>query len=63
MSHFALTHVPLCAVPAIKPKRLGPGQGFVFHAKNVFADVGPELFEDVGAVGDDGLGGPCGRRW
>src|ERR1700736_6322626 len=37
--------------------RLGPGRGFVFYAENVFADVGPELFEDVGQGGDDCLGG------
>jgi hypothetical protein len=37
---------------------LGPGRGIVFHTEEVFADVGPELFEDVSARGDDGL---CGE--
>jgi hypothetical protein len=37
---------------------LGPRRGFVFHAEDVFADVGPELFQNVGAGGDNGL---CGE--
>jgi hypothetical protein len=28
----------------------------VFHAKNILADIWPELFEDVGASRNDGLG-------
>ena len=31
--------------------------GGVLHAEEVFADVRPEFFEDVGARGDNGLGG------
>jgi hypothetical protein len=43
-----------------------PGKSFIefdasagsfFHAQDVLADVGPELFEDVGASGDNGLSG------
>jgi len=37
---------------------LGPGRGFIFHAEEVFADIRPELFEDVGSGGDNGL---CGE--
>jgi len=36
---------------------LGSGRGFVFHVEDVFADVGPELFENVGAGCDNGPGG------
>src|SRR5260370_23900468 len=37
---------------------LPSGRGFIFHAEDVFADIRPELFEDVGASGDNGL---CGE--
>ena len=32
--------------------------GWIFHAEHIFADVRPELLEDVGARGDNGL---CGE--
>src|SRR5260370_17997095 len=48
----------ISSISVTELRGLRPGRGFIFHAEDVFADIRPELFEDVGSGGDNGL---CGE--